>query len=166
MTVIRSSDVSFDTVSWKELPEICAVDNEDLTRSHCVPNAVLSVDDYRKEKKKECPSFIRKYWFLLGLLVVTGLAYLFSDVGKSVGYIRAERSVKGGCVMFIFLSRWSFSANETIGQRIASYSSSSVYSSVQVRRHSLIGLRPYFTLDKVHCVQSNPFDWPVFWWCP
>ena len=106
--VIRSSDVSFDTISWKELPEICAVYNEDLTRLYCVADLVSSVDEYMKEKrknekKKEGPSFIRKYWFLLGLILVIGLAYLFPDVGKTGGYIRAEWSVKWGCVMFIFL---------------------------------------------------------------
>lgn len=100
--VVRSSDVSFDTISWKELPEICAVYNEELARLYCVPGMVSSVDDYMKEKKKEGPSFIRKYWFLLGLIIVIGLAYLFPDVGKTGGYIRAEWSVKWGCVMFIF----------------------------------------------------------------
>ena len=119
--VIRSSDTSFDAISWKELPEICAVYIEDLTCLYCVPGLLSSVDAYMKktkEKKKEGPSLIRKYWFLLGLVLVIVLAYLFPNVGRSGGYIRAEWSVKWGCVIFIFFLSGLSLRTKQLGQEI------------------------------------------------
>jgi sodium/bile acid cotransporter 7 len=37
-----------------------------------------------------------KYWFLLGLAVVIMLAWLFPDVSRKGGYVRAEWSIKWG----------------------------------------------------------------------
>lgn len=41
-------------------------------------------------------SALKKYWFLLGLAFVIILAWLFPDVSRKGGYIRAEWSIKWG----------------------------------------------------------------------
>ncbi|CAF3008609.1 unnamed protein product [Rotaria sp. Silwood2] len=76
---------------------------------------VMFVHMYMKKKQEKitkhcaislCLSYIlptiRKYWFLIGLGCVIGLAYAFPNVGKTGGYIRSEWSVKWGCVILIF----------------------------------------------------------------
>ncbi|CAF4272863.1 unnamed protein product [Adineta steineri] len=59
-----------------------------------------------EQSKKKSPSFlfplIRKYWFIIGLILVIFLAYLFPNIGKTGGYIRSEWSIKIGCVLIIF----------------------------------------------------------------
>ncbi|KAI8639532.1 SBF-like CPA transporter family-domain-containing protein [Parasitella parasitica] len=44
-----------------------------------------------------------KYWFLLGLAIAILLAWLFPNVGRKGGYVRAEWSIKWGAVVIIFL---------------------------------------------------------------
>ncbi|KAG2218400.1 hypothetical protein INT45_011588 [Circinella minor] len=44
-----------------------------------------------------------KYWFLLGLSFVIGMAWLFPDVGKTNGTIQAQYTIKWGAVIIIFL---------------------------------------------------------------
>ncbi|KAI8078855.1 SBF-like CPA transporter family-domain-containing protein [Halteromyces radiatus] len=44
-----------------------------------------------------------KYWFLLGLAFVIGLAWAIPTVGKSYGSIQAQYTVKWGAVIVIFL---------------------------------------------------------------
>lgn len=46
--------------------------------------------------------FIR-YWFLLGLAIVIGLAWAFPQVGKAHGDIEAQYTIKWGAVIVIFL---------------------------------------------------------------
>ncbi|CAO3703143.1 unnamed protein product [Rhizopus stolonifer] len=48
------------------------------------------------------PIFLR-YWFLLGLGIVIGLAWAFPQVGKAHGSIQAQYTVKWGAVIVIFL---------------------------------------------------------------
>ena len=48
------------------------------------------------------PIFLR-YWFLLGLGIVIGLAWAFPQVGKSHGSVQAQYTVKWGAVIVIFL---------------------------------------------------------------
>jgi sodium/bile acid cotransporter 7 len=61
----------------------------------------------KKGPVRSCLSYvliiIRKYWFLIGLGFVIGMAYALPDLGKTGGYIRSEWSVKWGCVILIFL---------------------------------------------------------------
>lgn len=53
-------------------------------------------------KKKAWEIFVR-YWFLLGLAIVIGLAWAFPQVGKAHGDIEAQYTVKWGAVIIIFL---------------------------------------------------------------
>lgn len=53
-------------------------------------------------KKKAYALFLR-YWFLLGLAIVIGLAWAFPQVGKTNGDIEAQYTVKWGAVIIIFL---------------------------------------------------------------
>ncbi|KAI9477705.1 putative sodium bile acid cotransporter, partial [Zychaea mexicana] len=52
---------------------------------------------------KTAKSLFIKYWFLLGLAFVIGMAWLFPDVGKANGTIQAQYTVKWGAVIVIFL---------------------------------------------------------------
>jgi solute carrier family 10 (sodium/bile acid cotransporter), member 7 len=47
-------------------------------------------------------SGLRRYWFLIGLAVSIVLAYCLPDVARTGGLIRAEWTVKWGCVILIF----------------------------------------------------------------
>ena len=53
-------------------------------------------------KKRAWELFVR-YWFLLGLAIVIGLAWAFPQVGKANGDIQAQYTVKWGAVIVIFL---------------------------------------------------------------
>jgi sodium/bile acid cotransporter 7 len=55
-----------------------------------------------KFKSKAYALFLR-YWFLLGLAIVIGLAWAFPQVGKAHGDIEAQYTVKWGAVIVIFL---------------------------------------------------------------
>ncbi|KAI8393896.1 SBF-like CPA transporter family-domain-containing protein [Radiomyces spectabilis] len=48
-------------------------------------------------------SLLQRYWFLLGLAVVIGLAWAFPQVGKTHGDIEAQYTIKWGAVIIIFL---------------------------------------------------------------
>ncbi|KAI8064380.1 SBF-like CPA transporter family-domain-containing protein [Gongronella butleri] len=48
-------------------------------------------------------SLFVKYWFLLGLGLMFGLAWAFPQVGKTDGSVQAQYSVKWGAVVVIFL---------------------------------------------------------------
>jgi sodium/bile acid cotransporter 7 len=113
--VILSDNISLDTLSPIDLPQICAVYNEKLIFLYCLPTMISSVDTYIKKvqeeelgktSKQSCSSYvlslIRKHWFIIGLPLAMFLAYLFPDIGKTGGYIRSEWSVKWGCVILIF----------------------------------------------------------------
>lgn len=56
----------------------------------------------QKIKKVAYTLFVR-YWFLLGLGIVIGLAWAFPQVGKANGDIQAQYTVKWGAVIVIFL---------------------------------------------------------------
>jgi len=56
----------------------------------------------QKAKKVAYTLFVR-YWFLLGLGIVIGLAWAFPQVGKANGDIQAQYTVKWGAVIVIFL---------------------------------------------------------------
>lgn len=53
-------------------------------------------------REKAYAIFLR-YWFLLGLAIVIGLAWAFPQVGKTNGAIEAQYTVKWGAVIVIFL---------------------------------------------------------------
>jgi sodium/bile acid cotransporter 7 len=53
--------------------------------------------------RKTAWSLFVKYWFLLGLAFVIGLAWAIPTVGKSYGSIQAQYTVKWGAVIVIFL---------------------------------------------------------------
>ncbi|KAG0181952.1 hypothetical protein DFQ28_008215 [Apophysomyces sp. BC1034] len=57
---------------------------------------------WRRIWKKSVVLFER-YWFLLGLGIVIGLAWAFPNVGKAHGAIESQWSVKWGAVIVIFL---------------------------------------------------------------
>lgn len=56
----------------------------------------------QRYKKVAYALFVR-YWFLLGLAIVIGLAWAFPQVGKTNGDIEAQYTVKWGAVIVIFL---------------------------------------------------------------
>ncbi|CAF1609529.1 unnamed protein product [Adineta ricciae] len=113
--VIIGEDISSNIFSIADFPQICAIYNEKLVCLYCSTELVQSVHTYiqkiktKQETKakaivsKSCLiPIIRKYWFLVGLILAILFANLFPNVGKTGGYIRSEWSVKLGCVMFIF----------------------------------------------------------------
>lgn len=53
--------------------------------------------------KKTAYALFVRYWFLLGLGIVIGLAWAFPQVGKANGDIQAQYTVKWGAVIVIFL---------------------------------------------------------------
>ncbi|CEG74747.1 hypothetical protein RMATCC62417_09908 [Rhizopus microsporus] len=57
---------------------------------------------FQKFKSTAYSIFLR-YWFLLGLGIVIGLAWAFPQVGKAHGSIQAQYTVKWGAVIVIFL---------------------------------------------------------------
>ncbi|ORY98652.1 SBF-like CPA transporter family-domain-containing protein [Syncephalastrum racemosum] len=59
--------------------------------------------DYYGKAHKTLRSLFQKYWFLLGLGLVIGLAWAFPQVGKSNGIIQAQYTVKWCAVIVIFL---------------------------------------------------------------
>ncbi|CAF1356168.1 unnamed protein product [Adineta ricciae] len=105
--IIVSKNISLETLLSNELPSICAIYDDKLTRLYCLPELSSVVDDYminnqKEEEKSAQQSLFRKYWFLIGLICTIILAYLFPNVGKTGGYIRSEWSVKWGCIIFVF----------------------------------------------------------------
>ncbi|CAF3923980.1 unnamed protein product [Rotaria sordida] len=118
--VILSESISFDITSLVECPQICAIYNEKLVCLYCLPRMISSVETYMKNKQQQQQqqqeikkksnqsclskilSIVRKYWFLIGLLLSILIAYIFPNVGKTGGYIRSEWTVKYGCIIFIF----------------------------------------------------------------
>ncbi|KAJ8656204.1 hypothetical protein O0I10_007998 [Lichtheimia ornata] len=58
---------------------------------------------YMKRIRAVAISYFIKYWFLLGLGLMIGLAWRFPDLGKTHGLIQAQYTVKWGCVIIIFL---------------------------------------------------------------
>ncbi|KAG1180406.1 hypothetical protein G6F70_001474 [Rhizopus microsporus] len=71
-----------------------------------IPDAVHSGPPkktaFQKFKSTAYSIFLR-YWFLLGLGIVIGLAWAFPQVGKAHGSIQAQYTVKWGAVIVIFL---------------------------------------------------------------
>lgn len=57
----------------------------------------------RPSIKKRAYEIFLRYWFLLGLAIVIGLAWAFPQVGKANGDIQAQYTVKWGAVIIIFL---------------------------------------------------------------
>ncbi len=111
--VILSNDISIDSLSPMNFPQICAVYNDKLVCLYCLPTMDTLVDKYLNQNqtkeeslKKSCPSYtlslLQTYWFFLGLILIIPLAYFFPNVGKTGGYIRSEWSIKWGCVILIF----------------------------------------------------------------
>ncbi|UJR24737.1 hypothetical protein I4U23_006111 [Adineta vaga] len=112
--VIISDNVSLDTILITEFPQICAIYNDKFVCLYCSTALIPSVHAYmqkihiHQETKVKTSSsscllpIIRKYWFLIGLIVAILMAYLVPNIGKTGGYIRSEWSVKYGCVIFIF----------------------------------------------------------------
>lgn len=66
------------------------------------PMAAPPVTRWTKIKKTSWQLFV-KYWFLIGLGFVIGLAFAIPWVGKSYGSIQAQYTVKWGAVIVIFL---------------------------------------------------------------
>ncbi|KAI9246285.1 SBF-like CPA transporter family-domain-containing protein, partial [Phascolomyces articulosus] len=62
-----------------------------------------SIHKHLIHTKKTATSLFIKYWFLLGLGFVIGMAWLFPNVGKTNGIIQAQYTVKWGAVILIFL---------------------------------------------------------------
>jgi hypothetical protein len=114
LILILSDSISLDN-TWLDLPQICVIYSKNFVCLHCRPIMVLFAHTYMKNKQPKkakhwairfCLSYIlplcRKYWFLIGLGCVIGLAYAFPNLGKTGGYIRSEWSVGWGCVIIIF----------------------------------------------------------------
>ncbi|GAA5794751.1 putative sodium bile acid cotransporter [Helicostylum pulchrum] len=57
----------------------------------------------RKQLREKAYAIFLRYWFLLGLAIVIGLAWAFPQVGKTNGDIEAQYTVKWGAVILIFL---------------------------------------------------------------
>ncbi|KAG2199712.1 hypothetical protein INT47_012848 [Mucor saturninus] len=57
----------------------------------------------RQAIQKKAYALFLRYWFLLGLAIVIGLAWAFPQVGKANGDIQAQYTVKWGAVIIIFL---------------------------------------------------------------
>jgi len=106
--VILADSIPLDTLSPIDLSQICAVYDEELIRLYCLPTMISLVDKYMKTNPEEelclsyVLSFIRKYWFIIGLILSIIVAYLFPNVGKTGGYIRSEWSIKWGCIILVF----------------------------------------------------------------
>lgn len=64
--------------------------------------ATKRVIDHHKVARVALALF-QRYWFLLGLAIVIGLAWAFPQVGKTDGDIQAQYTVKWGAVIVIFL---------------------------------------------------------------
>lgn len=56
-----------------------------------------------KQLREKAYAIFLRYWFLLGLAIVIGLAWAFPQVGKTNGDIEAQYTVKWGAVIVIFL---------------------------------------------------------------
>lgn len=83
----------------KETPSSSDIEiNQTLTQDELPPKRNL----FQKTRDVIYPIFLR-YWFLLGLGIVIGLAWAFPQVGKSRGDIQAQYTVKWGAVIVIFL---------------------------------------------------------------
>lgn len=115
IVVILSNNVSFDTISLVDCPQICAIYNEQLVCLYCLPEILSSVNTYLKSKQKEdveqissrsflsiLLSIAHKFWFLIGVVLSICAAYSFPEIGKSGGYIRSEWTIKYGCVVLVF----------------------------------------------------------------
>ncbi|KAI8971905.1 SBF-like CPA transporter family-domain-containing protein [Mycotypha africana] len=67
----------------------------------------VEAKDYRTKEllekaKKRLKAAFLKYWFLLGLFIAIFFAWLFPNVARKGGYLRAEWSIKWGAVIIIF----------------------------------------------------------------
>lgn len=100
--------VSMSTTETIKVQESTAK-KEDPTPSSSsinIPDAVHSGPPkktaFQKFKSTAYSIFLR-YWFLLGLGIVIGLAWAFPQVGKAHGSIQAQYTVKWGAVIVIFL---------------------------------------------------------------
>ncbi|KAI9270817.1 putative sodium bile acid cotransporter [Sporodiniella umbellata] len=86
-----------ETVETKSRENACI----DLGQEIREPS-VKKASRYQRWKARIQPLFLR-YWFLLGLGIVIGLAWAFPQVGKAHGDIQAQYTVKWGAVIVIFL---------------------------------------------------------------
>ncbi|KAG0177517.1 hypothetical protein DFQ29_004747 [Apophysomyces sp. BC1021] len=53
--------------------------------------------------RRKAVLYFQRYWFLLGLGIMIGLAWAFPQVGKSYGDLQAQYTIKWGAVIVIFL---------------------------------------------------------------
>lgn len=109
--LLVSKKTVLNLASIESMRNIYAVYDQDLTCLYCSPVRTPEVQQFIKNKieigsrssrRALVGNLVRKYWFLVGLIVSILLAYLFPDVGKKGGYIRSEWTIKYGAVIIIF----------------------------------------------------------------
>eukprot|EP00730_Choanoeca_flexa_P006482 TRINITY_DN12161_c1_g2_i3.p1 TRINITY_DN12161_c1_g2~~TRINITY_DN12161_c1_g2_i3.p1 ORF type:complete len:380 (+),score=47.51 TRINITY_DN12161_c1_g2_i3:65-1204(+) len=65
---------------------------------------ILSTVAAQRRRAMELLSFVRKHWFLIGLVAVIVLAHLNPQIGKKGGILKPEWTVKYGAVFLIFFN--------------------------------------------------------------
>ncbi|KAI9360568.1 SBF-like CPA transporter family-domain-containing protein [Pilaira anomala] len=79
------------------------VDIDSPSPSTTAPLESLAAVSRKQRVLKRAKEIFIRYWFLLGLGIVIGLAWAFPQVGKAHGSIESQYSVKWGAVIIIFL---------------------------------------------------------------
>lgn len=99
-----TTTTSTDHTSSNKIDLSSISNKEDITTTATAAAAAeTSTTSKRQRYKKVAWELFVRYWFLLGLAIVIGLAWAFPQVGKAHGAIQAQYTVKWGAVIVIFL---------------------------------------------------------------
>lgn len=105
-TTLRASQTTEDdspkSASQIDLSSISEKDSSPTTAANTQQTESPKPTRSQRIKQIAWELFVR-YWFLLGLAIVIGLAWAFPQVGKTYGSIQAQYTVKWGAVIVIFL---------------------------------------------------------------
>lgn len=121
--VSEKNSVHLDTL--KISPQIHAIRSENFSdlypASEMKPLVIQSMEKNPNKCWVSLIKFVQKNWFLLSLPLVILLAYLFPDVGKSGGAVRAEWSISFGSVILIFFLNGLSLGIERLGKELTRF---------------------------------------------
>jgi sodium/bile acid cotransporter 7 len=102
VTTLRASQSTTDENANTTKIDLSSISEKETVTSTTQADKPTQPTRFQRIKKTAYAVFVR-YWFLLGLAIVIGLAWAFPQVGKTDGSIQSQYTVKWGAVIVIFL---------------------------------------------------------------